>query len=140
MDVAEKLHTSGYHIGIQSNSTSWSTLMGANANKTTFSSLSLWYTGYDGSATFGTSADYTFGGWSKPELKQFQANSTVCGIVVNVDATNSTSSGSNGSGSSNSTSPSGGSSGLPSGLPHPSSNSTKPSNSSEPHQSSGSPK
>jgi hypothetical protein len=42
---------------------------------------SLWYVSLDNKASFNGFA--AFGGWTNPNLKQFQGNVSVCGVGVN---------------------------------------------------------
>ncbi len=46
-------------------------------------SQQLWYAHYDGSSSF---IDFIpFGGWSRPNIKQYQWNTTLCGVDVDLD-------------------------------------------------------
>ncbi|KAJ5073150.1 lysozyme protein [Anaeramoeba ignava] len=66
--------------GIYSNWNSWSEITGGT---TRFSSYQIWYPHYDGSASF---SDFEpFGGWSKPNIKQFQGTTSICGTEIDKD-------------------------------------------------------
>jgi GH25 family lysozyme M1 (1,4-beta-N-acetylmuramidase) len=74
-------HAAGIRMGVYASPYMWSSIMGGctiGADK----GLPLWYAHYDGSRSFG---DYSsFGGWSKPAMKQYWDSVGICGI--NADA------------------------------------------------------
>lgn len=59
----------------------WQTIVGSRTGCTSAaSSAQLWYAHYDKSPSF---SDYLqIGGWSKPNIKQFQGDTTLCGAGV----------------------------------------------------------
>lgn len=58
----------------------WQTIFGSKTACPSVGSQQLWYAHYDGSASF---SDFSaFGGWTKPNIKQFQGDQTVCGADV----------------------------------------------------------
>jgi hypothetical protein len=58
----------------------WQTIFGSFTACPSVASQQLWYAHYDGAATF---SDFvSFGGWSKPNIKQFQGDTTLCGAGV----------------------------------------------------------
>jgi len=66
--------------GIYTNKHQWDTLMGSwNA----WSSLRLWWCYWDNSASW--SSWSSFGGWTKPAIKQYTGTSSVCGMGVDHD-------------------------------------------------------
>lgn len=58
----------------------WQSIFGSHTACTGLNSHPLWYAHYDGKQSF---SDFTsFGGWSKPHMKQFQGDTTLCGAGV----------------------------------------------------------
>jgi len=68
----------GASVGIYSSLYEWQSTVGDCAN---FSDLPLWYAHYDDDAGFDDEADYQFGGWTTPAMKQFND----AGPCVSVD-------------------------------------------------------
>ena len=67
----------GVSLGIYSSSSQWNPIMGGS---TAFKSLPLWYPHYDNSASF---SDFkSFGGWSKPAIKQYAGDVSFCSAGV----------------------------------------------------------
>lgn len=63
--------------GIYTSKLQWTSIMADTAD---FGAPALWYAHYDNDPSFG---DFEpFGGWSKPSIKQFQGDATVCGASV----------------------------------------------------------
>merc|ERR1711871_198318 len=64
-------------LGVYTSESQWEPIMGSYSGG---SSYPLWYAHYDGSQSF---SDFRpFGGWSKPNIKQFRGTTTVCGAGV----------------------------------------------------------
>lgn len=58
----------------------WQSIMGSRSACHTLSSYELWYAHYDGKQSF---SDYeTFGGWTKPSMKQYQGDVSLCGAGI----------------------------------------------------------
>ena len=71
---------SGKKVGIYASTHMWGVIMGGADRCTKFMQLPLWYAHYDNVINF---SDFTpFGGWTKPEIKQFAGDTTVCGLDV----------------------------------------------------------
>ena len=69
----------GVRFGIYSNWNSWSEIMGGWTYPASLG-LPLWYPHYDDSKSF---SDFrAFGGWSKPNIKQYLGTHTSCGVGV----------------------------------------------------------
>jgi GH25 family lysozyme M1 (1,4-beta-N-acetylmuramidase) len=67
----------GLTVGIYTSKSQWEPIMGTT---TAFSSLPLWYPHYDGSPSF---SDFSaFGGWTKPNIKQFRGDANLCSADV----------------------------------------------------------
>ena len=68
--------------GIYSSYYMWESIMGSVGACTTNNHVSLWYAHYDGSASF---SDFrSFGGWTKPNIKQYVGDTTLCGAGVDL--------------------------------------------------------
>eukprot|EP01032_Pedospumella_encystans_P018681 gene18681-21259_t len=67
----------GISLGIYSSASQWNPIMGGS---TQFSSLPLWYPHYDNNPSF---SDFSsFGGWSKPSIKQYIGTTSFCSASV----------------------------------------------------------
>jgi len=67
----------GVSIGIYTSNSQWSPITGGS---TKFSKYPLWYPHYDNSASF---SDFSsFGGWSKPAIKQYAGTTTQCSVGI----------------------------------------------------------
>lgn len=65
------------HIGVYTSASQWNPITGG---ATYASKYPLWYAHYDGSRSF---SDFSpFGGWTRPSIKQFRGDATVCGVGV----------------------------------------------------------
>ncbi len=63
----------GVSVGIYSSASQWSAIMGSNSQ---FSSLPLWYAHYDNNPSY---SDFSsFGGWTKPAMKQYYGDASFC--------------------------------------------------------------
>jgi hypothetical protein len=58
----------------------WQSIFGSFTACPSVASQQLWYAHYDNSASFSDFA--AFGGWTKPAIKQFQGDTTLCGAGV----------------------------------------------------------
>ena len=68
--------------GIYSSIHMWTEIMGAAANCNEHGSAPLWYAHYDDNPSF---SDFTpFGGWTKPNIKQYHGTTTLCGGGVDL--------------------------------------------------------
>jgi len=67
----------GIHIGIYTSASQWLPIMGSYRGG---ASHPLWYAHYDDKPSFG---DFSpFGGWTKPSVKQYVGDATVCGAGI----------------------------------------------------------
>lgn len=79
-EILDKVKSHGKTVGIYASSYMWQTIFGSKDACHTVSSHELWYAHYDGKESF---SDFTaFGGWTKPTIKQFQGDTTLCGAGV----------------------------------------------------------
>eukprot|EP01033_Poteriospumella_lacustris_P003648 gene3649-2630_t len=67
----------GVSLGIYSSASQWNPIMGGSS---AFSYLPLWYAHYDMNPSF--SDWYSFGGWSKPAIKQYAGDQYFCSAGV----------------------------------------------------------
>ena len=74
----------GHKVGIYSSVYEWSQTVGSSTNG--LSNLQLWYAHYDDTPSFSDSWAYTFGGWTKPAIKQYYDHGPAsCGVDVDVN-------------------------------------------------------
>jgi len=66
-----------YYMGIYTSASQWNLITGGS---TAFKDLHLWYPHWDNVANFN---DFqSFGGWTRPWLKQYVGDTTMCGVGV----------------------------------------------------------
>merc|ERR1711879_1478 len=67
-------------VGIYASESQWSPIM---CNTSEFSNYQLWWADYNGGATF---SDFSpFGGWSKPNIKQYAGTTNKCNTQIDKD-------------------------------------------------------
>eukprot|EP00276_Gloeochaete_wittrockiana_P003275 CAMPEP_0184644944 /NCGR_PEP_ID=MMETSP0308-20130426/1533_1 /TAXON_ID=38269 /ORGANISM="Gloeochaete witrockiana, Strain SAG 46.84" /LENGTH=222 /DNA_ID=CAMNT_0027073693 /DNA_START=30 /DNA_END=698 /DNA_ORIENTATION=+ len=67
-------------VGIYTSSSQWSPIMCGSSQ---FSKYQLWYAHYDNSASF---SDFSsFGGWTKPAMKQYAGTTNICSTSIDKD-------------------------------------------------------
>jgi len=72
--------TLGVHAGVYTSASQWGPIMGT---WTGAASYSLWYAHYDNSQNFN---DFSaFGGWTRPSIKQYYGDASVCGLDVDLN-------------------------------------------------------
>jgi len=80
VELINRVKSHGKTPGVYASSYMWQTIMGGTGNCHAAASAQLWYAHYDNSASF---SDFKgIGGWSKPNIKQFQGDTTLCGAGV----------------------------------------------------------
>lgn len=84
-DLVNALKAKGKLVGIYGSKYQWQTIFGSASNCAKFTSLPLWYAHYDNSASFSDYPNYSFGGWSKPSIKQYAGDTTLCGVGVDLN-------------------------------------------------------
>lgn len=58
----------------------WQSILGSTSACTSVATQPLWYAHYDNNPSF---SDFTkFGGWTKPNIKQYQGTHSLCGASV----------------------------------------------------------
>jgi len=70
----------GINLGIYSSKSQWDPIMGGS---TAFSSYPLWYAHYDNNPSY---SDFSsFGGWTKPSIKQYAGTTSTCSASVDLN-------------------------------------------------------
>lgn len=79
-ELISEIKAKGKNPGIYGSKYMWQSIFGSASACHTVASQPLWYAHYDGKASF---ADFSaFGGWTKPHMKQYQGDTTLCGAGV----------------------------------------------------------
>lgn len=72
------IKSAGVKVGVYSSTYQWGSIMGNDF--TAGSPYPLWYAHYDNTPNFN---DFRpFGGWTKPAIKQYAGDHTLCGVGV----------------------------------------------------------
>lgn len=80
MEIVGRIKSHGKVPAIYGSAYMWQTIFGSRGGCTQAASQQLWYAHYDGSPSF---SDFSsFGGWSKPAIKQYVGDTTLCGAGV----------------------------------------------------------
>jgi len=78
--MADEARSLGEVAGVYTSESQWIPIMGGYTGG---SSFPLWYAHYDNTPSF---SDFrAFGGWSKPAIKQYAGDATVCGVGIDKD-------------------------------------------------------
>ena len=78
--LIDQVRARGRVPGVYSSYYMWERIMGSSQNCQGHSSAPLWYAHYDDNASF---SDFrSFGGWSRPNMKQYVGDDTLCGAGV----------------------------------------------------------
>jgi GH25 family lysozyme M1 (1,4-beta-N-acetylmuramidase) len=81
--MVNQISKRGRAPGIYASSYMWTQIMGSASACPKFKALPIWYPHYDKTQTFN---DFTpFGGWTKPNYKQYQGTTNVCGVGVDLN-------------------------------------------------------
>lgn len=79
-EIINRIKSHGKVPAIYASRYMWQTIMGSFSGCPSVASQQLWYAHYDNNPSF---ADFqAFGGWTKPAIKQFQGDTTLCGAGV----------------------------------------------------------
>lgn len=79
-DLINRIKSHGKNVGIYSSTYMWTSIFGSKTACPAAGAYGLWYAHYDNLPNF---SDFSsFGGWSKPAMKQFAGDTTVCGLDV----------------------------------------------------------
>jgi len=71
----------GVTTGVYTSQSQWTAIMGSSYKGG--DAYPLWYAHYDNSPSF---SDFVaFGGWTKPAIKQYEGDATVCGVGVDIN-------------------------------------------------------
>lgn len=81
--LVSEISRRGKAPGIFTSSSMWSQIMGSTGACQKFKTLPLWFAHYDKTQSFD---DFVpFGGWTKPNYKQYEGGAPACGTGVNLD-------------------------------------------------------
>lgn len=79
-DIVNHVKSKGKKVGIYATAYMWQTIFGSRSACPAVASSQLWYAHYDKSPSF---SDFgSFGGWTKPTIKQYEGDVTLCGAGV----------------------------------------------------------
>jgi len=85
--VAATCTALGLRLGVYSGNGSWGQVFGsASYDGGALKLLPLWYAHYDSNPSFSDWNNIKFGGWSSPNIKQYQGSTSFCGTTVDFDA------------------------------------------------------
>ncbi len=79
-EIINRIKSKGKVPAIYATAYMWQTIMGSRGACPSAASQQLWYAHYDNNPSF---SDFSsFGGWSKPAIKQYAGDTTLCGAGV----------------------------------------------------------
>ncbi|MGW6275728.1 glycoside hydrolase family 25 protein [Streptomyces sp. NPDC055060] len=79
--LLKSFKATGWNLGIYTSASQWNPIFGEDF--TIASDLPLWYPHHDGVQSF---ADFTpFGGWTRPQIKQYSGDTTMCGVQIDTN-------------------------------------------------------
>jgi GH25 family lysozyme M1 (1,4-beta-N-acetylmuramidase) len=81
-ELVQALKNRGKRVGIYSSRYMWETVMGSSGACQNHTDLPVWYAHYDGVASFSDWSSVSFGGWSKPSIKQYLGDKVLCGTGI----------------------------------------------------------
>ena len=79
-EIANSIKSHGKTAGIYASLSMWESIMGSKNACGGLASHPLWYAHYDHNPSFGDFA--AFGGWTKPNMKQYVGDTTLCGAGI----------------------------------------------------------
>ncbi len=83
-DIINAIESHGKKVGIYASRHMWQEIMGSATACTKYTRIPVWYAHYDGVASFNDWGSVSFGGWSKPNIKQYKGTTTVCSSGVDL--------------------------------------------------------
>ena len=82
-ELVDAISSHGKVPGIYSSYYMWESIMGGAQACSGFGAVPLWYAHYDNYASF---SDFqSFGGWTKPNIKQYKGDTTLCSAGVDMN-------------------------------------------------------
>eukprot|EP00919_Chromeraceae_sp_WS-2016_P072636 GHVR01171710.1.p1 GENE.GHVR01171710.1~~GHVR01171710.1.p1 ORF type:complete len:126 (-),score=7.27 GHVR01171710.1:4210-4587(-) len=82
-DIIHRIKAKGKKPAIYATRYMWQSIFGSFTACASVASEQLWYAHYDGKPSF---SDFVgFGGWSKPNIKQYIGDTTLCGAGVDMN-------------------------------------------------------
>ena len=82
-ELTNAVKAKGKKVGIYASSSMWTSIFGSTKACSDVAFAPLWYAHYDKVASFNDFAP--FGGWSKPNIKQYQGSASLCGATVDLN-------------------------------------------------------
>jgi GH25 family lysozyme M1 (1,4-beta-N-acetylmuramidase) len=82
-ELISAIKAKGKNPGLYSSLYMWETIFGSRSACPSVASQQLWYAHYDGSPSFDDFS--SFGGWTKPNIKQYKGDTTLCGAGVDLN-------------------------------------------------------
>ena len=82
-ELVNAIRAKGKTVGIYASYYMWESIMGSANQCAGLTSVPLWYAHYDGRETFSDFA--SFGGWTKPNMKQHTGDATLCNFDVDLN-------------------------------------------------------
>ena len=83
-DLISVISARGRSVGIYASGYMWNQIMGSKNACKEFTQYPLWYAHYDGKASFDDWESNQFGGWTRPNMKQWAGSAIVCDYDVDL--------------------------------------------------------
>ena len=83
-ELVNAIKSHGKVPGIYASRYMWTEIMGAASACTSYTSVSMWYAHYDNKETMDDYPALAFGGWTKPNVKQYKGTTTLCNAGVDL--------------------------------------------------------
>lgn len=81
--LVKALESKGKRVGIYSDKEKWTQIFGNEDFCREFVNYPLWYSHHDQDPSFNDWTFYRFGGWTKPSLKQYDKDISLCDCMIN---------------------------------------------------------
>ena len=83
-ELVNAVKAQGKVPGIYASHYMWTEIFGTASACPHYTSVAMWYAHYDGKETFDDYAALSFGGWTKPTVKQYKGTTTKCNAGVDL--------------------------------------------------------
>jgi GH25 family lysozyme M1 (1,4-beta-N-acetylmuramidase) len=84
-ELVAAIKNRGRAVGIYASGYMWNEILGSKEACPSFTDVPLWYAHYDNNPAFDDWTTSKFGGWAAPTIKQYNGNSRICGIQLDLD-------------------------------------------------------
>ena len=81
-ELVSAVRSHGKKVGIYASQYMWSQIFGSATACEKYTDVPIWYAHYDGVASFADWESHKFGGWTKPNIKQYKGTTSFCGAGV----------------------------------------------------------